>query len=498
MIGFFNPFGSSSSSGGSGGSGTSEKVRYTVNKITENDTTSYKLSQTINSSTSYVGTPITFTANEINYTNNNVSNVQGALDFLYSYTDGNYNFTTFTELGIDTKSKSMEEILAEVKALNLPVNTVITGELYKPALPVDSLTNAELEVQITEGAGGQQIYWNKLTSISIEPYSWNSIYFINSDNSSSSDVETVLEWTPTYYILTAATDSTLGGVIVGNYLTVASDGTISVNVETLQTALDNWINDFSFTSSTAGTEAGIAGATDTYTLTFKDGTTKTLTVKNGVQGEDGITPQLRVSDTAIQVSIDNGNTYSDLILLSELKGSDGTKGEDGVSITAASVNDSGNLILTLSSGSTIDAGTVKGADGTSITILGDLTSSSDLPSENQTLGDCYLINGELWVYTNSSETEAVNGFINAGSIKGPSGRGITTATITDGILSFTYSDGTSEEIGNVKGEQGVQGEVGSQGEKGDTGKSAYEIAVVNGFTGTETEWLASLKGEQGI
>ena len=30
------------------------------------------------------------------------------------------------------------------------------------------------------------------------------------------------------------------------------------------------------------------------------------------------------------------------------------------------------------------------------------------------------------------------------------------------------------------------------------GKSAFEIAVENGFVGTESEWIASLKGEQGI
>jgi len=29
------------------------------------------------------------------------------------------------------------------------------------------------------------------------------------------------------------------------------------------------------------------------------------------------------------------------------------------------------------------------------------------------------------------------------------------------------------------------------------GKSAYEIAVMNGFDGTEAEWLASLKGDRG-
>lgn len=33
--------------------------------------------------------------------------------------------------------------------------------------------------------------------------------------------------------------------------------------------------------------------------------------------------------------------------------------------------------------------------------------------------------------------------------------------------------------------------------KGDDGKSAYQLAVDNGYSGTETEWLASLKGSAG-
>ncbi|MDE6790703.1 MAG: hypothetical protein K2J61_03170 [Clostridia bacterium] len=36
-----------------------------------------------------------------------------------------------------------------------------------------------------------------------------------------------------------------------------------------------------------------------------------------------------------------------------------------------------------------------------------------------------------------------------------------------------------------------------KGAQGATGKSAYEVAVANGFEGTEAEWLASLKGEDG-
>lgn len=33
--------------------------------------------------------------------------------------------------------------------------------------------------------------------------------------------------------------------------------------------------------------------------------------------------------------------------------------------------------------------------------------------------------------------------------------------------------------------------------KGDTGMSAYDLAVANGYAGSETEWLNSLKGEAG-
>jgi hypothetical protein len=44
---------------------------------------------------------------------------------------------------------------------------------------------------------------------------------------------------------------------------------------------------------------------------------------------------------------------------------------------------------------------------------------------------------------------------------------------------------------------GHECENGEQGERGADGLSAYEIAVLNGFEGTETEWLASLKGGDG-
>ena len=47
------------------------------------------------------------------------------------------------------------------------------------------------------------------------------------------------------------------------------------------------------------------------------------------------------------------------------------------------------------------------------------------------------------------------------------------------------------------GAQGIQGLPGKDGAKGADGKSAYEVAVSNGFVGNEADWLASLKGEKG-
>jgi len=50
------------------------------------------------------------------------------------------------------------------------------------------------------------------------------------------------------------------------------------------------------------------------------------------------------------------------------------------------------------------------------------------------------------------------------------------------------------------GQDGIDGKNGADGHDGVNGidgKSAYEIAVANGFTGTEVEWLESLKGSDG-
>lgn len=59
--------------------------------------------------------------------------------------------------------------------------------------------------------------------------------------------------------------------------------------------------------------------------------------------------------------------------------------------------------------------------------------------------------------------------------------------------------GETGEIGPVgpQGLKGDKGDTGPQGQPGLDGKSAYQLAVDNGYSGTITEWLANLKGESG-
>ena len=278
------------------------------------------------------------------------------------------------------------------------------------------------------------------------------------------------------------------------------------------------ISSIVFVSSTGGSIAGIAGATDTYRINYTDGTTSTYTVKNGNNGEQGPKgdageqgpkgdpgeqgPKGDKGDTGEQgiqgeqgLKGDKGDTGEQ-----GLQGEQGPKGNDGIGIQAAVVDDEGYLVITYTDGNIDKLGPVKGADGTSISIKDSLTSTSELPSSGQNKGDGYLIDGNLWIYTGTSEGGSVNGFKNVGAIKGPAGRGIMSVTISkEGIMTINYSDSTSEEVGNVKGpkgdtgeqgpkgdtgEQGIQGEQGLKGDTGEAGRGIKDIVFKNSSAGT--------------
>lgn len=65
---------------------------------------------------------------------------------------------------------------------------------------------------------------------------------------------------------------------------------------------------------------------------------------------------------------------------------------------------------------------------------------------------------------------------------------------TDGVDGKNGADGRN----GVDGRDGRDGADGQNGTDGENGLSAYELAVQNGYTGTEKEWLSSLRGRNGI
>ena len=76
---------------------------------------------------------------------------------------------------------------------------------------------------------------------------------------------------------------------------------------------------------------------------------------------------------------------------------------------------------------------------------------------------------------------------NLGKVKGEDGqdgedgRGIQSMSISiDGELIVTYTDSTVVNLGNIKGEKGDKGDRGEKGEKGDAGRGIAKTELVNG------------------
>lgn len=80
---------------------------------------------------------------------------------------------------------------------------------------------------------------------------------------------------------------------------------------------------------------------------------------------------------------------------------------------------------------------------------------------------------------------------------GPAGKdGATGAKGDTGAMGPIGPKGDTGAPGSA-GAKGDTGATGPQGPVGPNGLSAYQVASAAGYTGTETQWLASLKGAQG-
>lgn len=132
-----------------------------------------------------------------------------------------------------------------------------------------------------------------------------------------------------------------------------------------------------------------------------------------------------------------------------------------------------------------------GADGTSVALKGSVNTVGDLPT-GASNGDLYVVladgNGYVWNGT---------AWNNVGPIRGPKGdTGETGAQGPQGLKGDTGDTGPQGQQG-LTGPAGATGATGPAGADGVNGNSAYQVAVANGFVGTEAQWLASLVGPQG-
>ena len=105
-------------------------------------------------------------------------------------------------------------------------------------------------------------------------------------------------------------------------------------------------------------------------------------------------------------------------------------------------------------------------------------------------------NGTWWLYDTDSGAYADSGLPARGE-KGEKGDpGEQGVPGEKGETGEKGEPGAKGDPGE-KGDPGAPGKDGVDGRDGADGKSAYLLAVEHGYSGSESEWLASLKGEKG-
>ena len=207
-----------------------------------------------------------------------------------------------------------------------------------------------------------------------------------------------------------------------------------------------------------------------YELAVEKGYTGTLEQwLESLNGSDGATGS--DGKSAYELAVEMGYTGTLEEWLESLKGNTGADGKSAYEL-AVEMGYTGTLAEWLAS--------LNGGDGN------DGKSAYELAVEKGYTGTL-----EQWLESLKGES-GNNGNDGDDGPKGDDGITPQLKIDEDGYWCVSYDNGqTWNRLGYAIGDDGSSGQTGADG------KSAYELAVENGFTGTLDEWLESLKGSDG-
>ena len=192
--------------------------------------------------------------------------------------------------------------------------------------------------------------------------------------------------------------------------------------------------------------------------------------KNGVNGKDGIDGKgissafVNEKDQLILKLSDGSSINLDKIVGPKgAKGENGADGKDGIGIHDIEVADNGALTVTLTNGTVLNLGNIKGTDGIGI-----------LKSEINS-------NGELILTYTNGETVNLGKVTNTDGENSTDSTGIKNVTMSsNGELIITLTDNSVLNLGNVKGEKGDKGDKGENGTDGKDGRGITDLKIVDG------------------
>lgn len=204
-------------------------------------------------------------------------------------------------------------------------------------------------------------------------------------------------------------------------------------------------------------------------------------VKDGLDGSDGL--------SAYQVALAQGFEGDEQTWLASLKGEKGDKGDRGDSgfvnlmgelgeiaelpdprlYPAGSAYNIGKRLWVVYDGAWVDSGDISGPPGEAgvgLRIRGHLVSTSDLPQSEMLVGDTWIISPKMWVWDSTA-------WVSVGE-RGPTGKSAYQLAVEEG-----YSGSQKSWVEYLRA------------------KSNFELAQDSGFVGTLHQWLNHLKGPEG-